>query len=1175
MSSSNISAPTEKPLNSERDGHYDVFISYAHAKKDFAHYLHKVLIEKGYKVWIDLDGIPLTEGWWRSIQDGVDTSNYVLVISNSSWFASDVSNLEFDHALKQNKPFVDIRYRRVQSKEIEDIKQKRLREDKPAEGNELIDEHFSLLNERQHWPYHDEVTTKLAAISGVNSSEVEALLDVAEDKLFGGTRAKRRFAPQIEETAEKLVAEVFDSGLAQVIETIQNPPAHQKMHTRLLTRAREWEDKQRNTSLLLRGKDLSDAQAWLSEASGKKENKPTQSQQEYITASQQAQTRSRTRLAFILGVLTVLAFIAAIFAVVQSVKATEEATRANNEAIRANTESAERYEQVQTLGLVNATRKQAAQIGTLVKLGNDIWSIDQAHNQLLHFAGDSGVLRQTISILPNAYALTADGNRLWMLSSSDGQIQVYDTDSGKTQTWNNLGSHPQQIIVGGCCVWVQAEDRLTQIDPATGQAVLRDVNGYSGFQGIAYDSDNDTLWVLTDKPERQLFRINPAQSGTPQVVKDFQGDESSKRVLVVHGKAWVLGTNALWSLTSGGVATSYPVGTAEDMVYDGRWLWVSVADEQNASNGAQDLVVIDPENNQVVRRVQVDASIYDLLPHEGELWVLAGQPNNTTAGGKGRLLVLNGGSDSHRKFDIEAARDVSGAVFTSDALWLVKAQSSLIQRVQLTDGRLFPDLTNCANPGQPIFDGTNVWVSCRDERNLARIPASLRVYGSPNPVPDQQIGLRPVFDGNQLWAVQGTAERMVAMQTQNATLLSANQITFFPIGRKPLQPIYDGRYVWTGAGEGNQVVRMDTHDLTAQNITIKGTITHMELIGHRLWITHGNAVNANDNSSDPDLTIIDTQTLATKEYDLGIIAVSVMPDLENNVVWLSVLRANEGAIYRLNAETGEPIGEPIVVSDALWEPVLVGSNSWVLAMAPNGLAGVIGTPFNPRIKSVIYELQRRDGQITNQYPIELLPSRAFFAHDHLWYLRSQNTPIINSEYDTTDKELAGFNIDTKTVDQTWSPCMDANSSASAPFNDSQNNLIWVGCLTITTADRLLAINSATNTVQHAYCGIGSYPSQAQRIGDLIWVSFRVSGSVLDQLEAGQLPSSLDPGSVAVFRASDGALLQVFGVGNAPTPPVSDGGNGVWIANNGDNTFQHINPPPSDQVLPANAYRCPT
>ncbi|MCA1995403.1 MAG: NACHT domain-containing protein, partial [Coleofasciculus sp. S288] len=65
--------------------------------------------------------------------------------------------------------------------------------------------------------------------------------------------------------------------------------SHVRMHTRLLVRAREWESKECDSSFLLRGSDLEEAEQWLKQSSSQTPQ-PTALHQEYINASRKAET---------------------------------------------------------------------------------------------------------------------------------------------------------------------------------------------------------------------------------------------------------------------------------------------------------------------------------------------------------------------------------------------------------------------------------------------------------------------------------------------------------------------------------------------------------------------------------------------------------------------------------------------------------------------------------------------------------------------------------------------------------------------------------------------------------------------------------------------------------------------------------------------------------------------
>jgi len=76
----------------------------------------------------------------------------------------------------------------------------------------------------------------------------------------------------------------FWANFNQLVRTLDTDRDHLRVHTRLLTRAMEWDREGREPSFLLRGKDLESSEQWLKQAR-KKEPKSTQIQNEYIITS--------------------------------------------------------------------------------------------------------------------------------------------------------------------------------------------------------------------------------------------------------------------------------------------------------------------------------------------------------------------------------------------------------------------------------------------------------------------------------------------------------------------------------------------------------------------------------------------------------------------------------------------------------------------------------------------------------------------------------------------------------------------------------------------------------------------------------------------------------------------------------------------------------------------------
>lgn len=106
----------------------------------------------------------------------------------------------------------------------------------------------------------------------------------------------------------------FDQAFRSLSSALDADLDHMRTHTRLLVKAKDWIDRQRENSLLLRGAELQDAEAWLTTAMSK-QPEPTELHTEFIMTSHNASnSRQRTlflRVLFALAISVVLAVIAA------------------------------------------------------------------------------------------------------------------------------------------------------------------------------------------------------------------------------------------------------------------------------------------------------------------------------------------------------------------------------------------------------------------------------------------------------------------------------------------------------------------------------------------------------------------------------------------------------------------------------------------------------------------------------------------------------------------------------------------------------------------------------------------------------------------------------------------------------------------------------------------------
>ena len=158
---------------------------------------------------------------------------------------------------------------------------------------------------------------------------------------------------QAEEAPEELRAlnwiflgdrEEFESTFGKLIKAVKTDYAWVQSHRRLQVKALEWERSAHENSLLLRGKDLQDAEYQLA-INTSKEPHPTDLQREYVLRSRQAADRQRVRNTGIGIAVGIVLIVLAIFGFVQAGLATA---------------NAEKEQAASTLAVSNANTAQAA-----------------------------------------------------------------------------------------------------------------------------------------------------------------------------------------------------------------------------------------------------------------------------------------------------------------------------------------------------------------------------------------------------------------------------------------------------------------------------------------------------------------------------------------------------------------------------------------------------------------------------------------------------------------------------------------------------------------------------------------------------------------------------------------------------------------------------------------------
>jgi Tol biopolymer transport system component len=161
----------------------------------------------------------------------------------------------------------------------------------------------------------------------------------------------------------------FESTFASLVDALDTDLDWKRTHTRLLQRAKEWQAKNRNDSLLLRGIDLQDALNWLGQAPTIKKQERSELQLGYIKASQEREAgelqkarreaRRLRRLSLALGALLLLVIAAAIVALVARHEAQEQRDRAGERERVATS----RQVAAEALTLVDTEPEQALLLG--------------------------------------------------------------------------------------------------------------------------------------------------------------------------------------------------------------------------------------------------------------------------------------------------------------------------------------------------------------------------------------------------------------------------------------------------------------------------------------------------------------------------------------------------------------------------------------------------------------------------------------------------------------------------------------------------------------------------------------------------------------------------------------------------------------------------------------------
>lgn len=125
----------------------------------------------------------------------------------------------------------------------------------------------------------------------------------------------------------------FEEGIDELVQALTLDLDWVRMHTALLERAIEWDRGGRDSSRLLRGSQLREAESWQAQAGSGKEPQPTALQLQYILASRRAQTRFQGRLIGALVLVLIVVSVAAVVALIERSAAIQERNTAQSKQL--------------------------------------------------------------------------------------------------------------------------------------------------------------------------------------------------------------------------------------------------------------------------------------------------------------------------------------------------------------------------------------------------------------------------------------------------------------------------------------------------------------------------------------------------------------------------------------------------------------------------------------------------------------------------------------------------------------------------------------------------------------------------------------------------------------------------------------------------------------------------
>jgi WD40 repeat protein len=324
----------------------------------------------------------------------------------------------------------------------------------------------------------------------------------------------------------------FEPGVTRVVEALDTDLEWTKAHTRWLLKALEWDAEGREKSFLLRGSELSAAEAWLAQEAAK-EPEPTGLQREYVAASRVAASKRQRRLLGVAAGVVAVSLGLLVFALISRNQAIGARNAARSQALAAESQTQLAVDPERSILLAVAAmhQKVTPQATFALRAAIDAspirYRLPDAGQQT---CGDQGFIAPGVAFAPGGHTL-AEGlcNGVLVLADARSGRVVHRVKVGTDPISGPVAFSPDGRYLAACCRF----GHVMLVDPATG--AFRKSGPETDFGSLVYAFDpkapllaaagrgDVVLWDYVTGRSRTL-RFSSPQNGPPLISLAFSPD---------------------------------------------------------------------------------------------------------------------------------------------------------------------------------------------------------------------------------------------------------------------------------------------------------------------------------------------------------------------------------------------------------------------------------------------------------------------------------------------------------------------------------------------------------------------------------------------------------------------------------------------------------------------------